>query len=47
VDGITEEPFVLDSEGWLTIADRPGLGVTLDREKIARYSPDAGALFDA
>jgi D-galactarolactone cycloisomerase len=45
VDGITEEPFVLDSEGWLTIPDRPGLGVTLDREKLARYSPDAAALF--
>lgn len=45
VDGITEEPFVLDAEGWLTIPDRPGLGVTLDKDKLARYSPDAGALF--
>ena len=45
VDGITEEPFVLDGDGWLTIPDRPGLGATLDREKIARYSPDAAALF--
>ena len=45
VDGITEQPFVLDSEGWLTIPDRPGLGVTLDQEKLARYSPDAAALF--
>jgi L-alanine-DL-glutamate epimerase-like enolase superfamily enzyme len=45
VDGITEEPFVLDSEGWLTIPDKPGLGVTLDAEKLVRYSPDAAALF--
>jgi L-alanine-DL-glutamate epimerase-like enolase superfamily enzyme len=45
VDGITEEPFVLDAEGWLTIPDRPGLGVTVDREKLARFSPDAAALF--
>jgi L-alanine-DL-glutamate epimerase-like enolase superfamily enzyme len=45
VDGITEEPFVLDGDGWLTIPDRPGLGVALDREKLARYSPGAAALF--
>jgi L-alanine-DL-glutamate epimerase-like enolase superfamily enzyme len=45
VDGITEQPFVLDAEGWLTIPDRPGLGVALDREKLARYSPHAAALF--
>ena len=47
VDGITEEPFVLDGEGWLTIPDKPGLGVTLDREKLARFSPDAAALFNS
>jgi L-alanine-DL-glutamate epimerase-like enolase superfamily enzyme len=45
VDGITEEPFVLDTEGWLAIPDKPGLGVTLEREKLARYSPDVAALF--
>jgi L-alanine-DL-glutamate epimerase-like enolase superfamily enzyme len=45
VDGITEEPFVLDGQGWLTIPDQPGLGVTFDKGKLARYSPDAAALF--
>ena len=45
VDGITEEPFRLDDEGYLTIPDRPGLGVTLDRDKLARYVPDVAVLF--
>jgi L-alanine-DL-glutamate epimerase-like enolase superfamily enzyme len=45
VDGITTEPFRLDAEGYLTIPDRPGLGVTLDRDKLARYVPDPTALF--
>jgi L-alanine-DL-glutamate epimerase-like enolase superfamily enzyme len=45
VDGITEQPFALDSDGWLTIPDRPGLGVTLDKDKLLRYSPDAAVLF--
>ncbi len=45
VDGILAEPFVLDEDGWLAIPDRPGLGVTIDRGKLARYTPDAGPLF--
>lgn len=45
VDGIMEEPFVIDGEGYLTIPARPGMGVALDRDKIARYSPNAAALF--
>ncbi|KFC65360.1 Enolase superfamily enzyme [Bosea sp. LC85] len=45
VDGILAEPFVLDSEGWLTIPDRPGLGVTIDQDKLARYTPNPGLLF--
>ncbi len=45
VDGIAERPFVLDAEGNLEIPDRPGLGVTLDRDKLARYTPDPGPLF--
>jgi D-galactarolactone cycloisomerase len=45
VDGIMTQPFALDSEGYLPIPDRPGLGVVLDREKLARYTPDPGALF--
>jgi D-galactarolactone cycloisomerase len=45
VDGILAEPFALDAEGLLTIPDAPGLGVTIDRDKLARYTPDAGRLF--
>ncbi|CAH1654755.1 L-alanine-DL-glutamate epimerase-like enolase superfamily enzyme [Hyphomicrobiales bacterium] len=45
VDGILAEPFVLDAEGWLTIPELPGLGVTIDREKLSRYTPDVQPLF--
>ena len=45
VDGITVEPFVLDKEGYLKIPDRPGLGVEIDREKLARYTEDPKILF--
>lgn len=45
VDGILAAPFDLDDEGWLTIPDLPGLGVTIDRDKLARYTPDPAALF--
>ena len=45
VDGILDEPFTLDAEGWLAIPDAPGLGVTLDRDKLARYTPDPSPLF--
>jgi D-galactarolactone cycloisomerase len=45
VDGITEKPFALDDEGHLEIPDLPGLGVALDREKLARYTPDPAPLF--
>ena len=47
VDGILTEPFKLDPEGYLAIPQLPGLGVTLDREKIARYTPDAAPLFQS
>ncbi len=45
VDGITVEPFVLDKEGYLKIPDRPGLGVEIDRRKLARYTEDPKILF--
>jgi D-galactarolactone cycloisomerase len=45
VDDITAEPFILDSEGYLAIPDAPGLGVTLDREKLAHYTPEPSRLF--
>ena len=44
VDGITVAPFKLDAEGWLEIPDVPGLGVEIDRDKLARYTDDTGAL---
>ena len=47
VDGILAEPFTLDPEGYLAIPDGPGLGVALDRDKIARYTPDPSPLFEA
>lgn len=45
VDGILAEPFALDTDGDLAIPDKPGLGVELDRAKLARYTPDASVLF--
>jgi L-alanine-DL-glutamate epimerase-like enolase superfamily enzyme len=45
LDGITAEPFEIDAEGFLKIPQRPGLGVTLDREALARYTDDPGPLF--
>ena len=46
VDGLLSEPFTLDADGYLEIPMAPGLGVRLDRDKVARYSPNAGALFN-
>jgi len=45
VDGILQQPFALDSDGFLTIPDMPGLGVELDRAKVAHYCSDAAPLF--
>lgn len=45
VDGILAKPFALDAEGWLTIPDLPGLGVTIDRDKLGKYTPNPQALF--
>lgn len=44
VDGILAEPFALDADGELAIPDKPGLGVSIDRRKLARYTPDPDAL---
>ncbi|HET8522402.1 MAG TPA: enolase C-terminal domain-like protein, partial [Thermomicrobiales bacterium] len=38
VDEIVAEPWTLDADGMLPISDRPGLGVTLDPDAVARYS---------
>jgi D-galactarolactone cycloisomerase len=45
VDGILFDKFSLDSTGFLAIPEGPGLGIELDREAIARYSPAAKGLF--
>ncbi|MBV8766691.1 MAG: mandelate racemase/muconate lactonizing enzyme family protein [Hyphomicrobiales bacterium] len=45
VDDITTEPPTLDPEGYLPIPMTPGLGVNLDRERLARYTPDPELLF--
>jgi D-galactarolactone cycloisomerase len=37
VDEIVTEPWRLDDDGMLAIPDRPGLGIALDRDAIARY----------
>lgn len=47
VDGIVAEPFVLDDEGRLHIPDRPGLGVCLDPEALARFTHTPASLFAA
>lgn len=46
VDGLLDRPFKLDADGFLAIPSGPGLGVTLDPDKVARYSPAAGRLFE-
>lgn len=38
VDELTVEGFALDADGMVPVPDRPGLGVTLDPEAVARYS---------
>ena len=41
------DEFSLDGEGHIAIPEGPGLGVALDRDAVARYSPSAAALFAA
>ncbi len=45
VDNIMATPFKLDTDGMLAIPDTPGLGVALDPDRVARYTPNAKALF--
>jgi L-alanine-DL-glutamate epimerase-like enolase superfamily enzyme len=41
IEEIVTTPFTLDSDGMLTIPTRPGLGIELDPDGIARYSRPA------
>jgi L-alanine-DL-glutamate epimerase-like enolase superfamily enzyme len=45
VDGILAEPFALDADAYLPVPEKPGLGIELDRAKLARYTPDPSVLF--
>lgn len=45
VDGIVADPFVLDADGKLRIPDRPGLGVALDPDALARFTQNPASLF--
>ena len=38
VDDLTLEGFALDADGMLAVPDRPGLGITLDPDAVARYT---------
>jgi len=38
IDEIVAEPFQLDDEGWLNIPDKPGLGVELNPDAVARFT---------
>ncbi|HYI26076.1 MAG TPA: mandelate racemase/muconate lactonizing enzyme family protein, partial [Thermomicrobiales bacterium] len=44
IDGITVEGWTLDAGGMLAIPDRPGLGVTVDLDAVARYADDPNAM---
>jgi L-alanine-DL-glutamate epimerase-like enolase superfamily enzyme len=45
VDGLLRQPFTLDANGDLEVPLAPGLGVALDPDRVARYAPNAAALF--
>jgi len=38
IDEILQQPFQLDEQGYLTIPNRPGLGIELNRAALARFS---------
>jgi D-galactarolactone cycloisomerase len=45
VDDLIKTSFELDAERLLQIPELPGLGVSLDRDKLARYVSDPSPLF--
>ncbi len=40
IDELTTEPFTLDSEGFLQIPNGPGLGVSIDSDRLKRFCPE-------
>jgi L-alanine-DL-glutamate epimerase-like enolase superfamily enzyme len=38
IDGIVAAPWQLDADGMLAIPERPGLGVDIDREAVAKFT---------
>jgi D-galactarolactone cycloisomerase len=46
LNDIAENRFQLDDDGYLAIPATPGLGVSLDKAKIAQYTSDAAPLFE-
>lgn len=38
LEELTVEPFVIDDDGCLTIPDRPGLGIELDRDRLKQFT---------
>ena len=37
IEELQTEKFVIDSEGYLEIPQKPGLGIELDRDKLKRF----------
>ena len=37
IDELITEPFKPDAEGYLTIPEKPGLGIELNRDALKRY----------
>ena len=38
IDEILTDPFTLDENGYLTVPDKPGLGIELNRDAIAKFA---------
>jgi L-alanine-DL-glutamate epimerase-like enolase superfamily enzyme len=45
IDGIIAGKWTLDSDGFLAIPEKPGLGIELDQEAVLKYTRDKNALF--
>ena len=36
-DGILAEPIDIDSDGFVEVPDKPGLGIQIDEDKLEKY----------